>query len=195
MSESDDRKRISALRAEIRQHDFRYYVLDRPTIPDAEYDALMRELQALEEKHPDWVTPDSPTQTVGAPPSHAFETVEHRVPMLSLDNAFDEEEFAAFDRRVRDRLGSEAPVTYQAEPKFDGLALSLTYVGGTLARAATRGDGRRGEDVTDNVRTIDSVPFRLDLPENSEIEIRGEVVMTHESFAEINRRAERRGEK
>ncbi len=195
MSESDDRKRLAALRAEIRQHDFRYYVLDRPAIPDAEYDALMRELQALEERHPDWITPDSPTQTVGAPPSHAFETVEHRVPMLSLDNAFDAEEFSAFDRRVRERLGDDAPVTYQAEPKFDGLALSLTYVGGTLARAATRGDGRRGEDVTDNVRTIDSVPVHLDLPGDSEIEIRGEVVMTHEAFAEINRRAERRGEK
>ncbi|MGM0517291.1 MAG: NAD-dependent DNA ligase LigA [Pseudomonadota bacterium] len=195
MSESADRRRLEALRAEIRQHDFRYYVLDSPSIPDADYDALMRELQALEEKHPDWVTPDSPTQTVGAPPSHAFETVAHRVPMLSLDNAFDETEFADFDRRVRERLETDDPVTYHAEPKFDGLALSLTYVGGSLRRAATRGDGQQGEDVTDNVRTIDCIPFAIDLPANSEIEIRGEVVMTHESFAELNRRAERRGEK
>jgi len=195
MSDADDRRRLEALRAEIRQHDFRYYVLDRPTVSDADYDALMRELQAIEEKHPDWVTPDSPTQTVGAPPSHAFETVEHRVPMLSLDNAFDEEEFGEFDRRVRERLGSDEAVTYQAEPKFDGLALSLTYVGGQLRRAATRGDGQQGEDVTDNVRTIDVIPFAIDLPADSEIEIRGEVVMTHDSFAELNRRAERRGEK
>ncbi|MFN2381884.1 MAG: NAD-dependent DNA ligase LigA [Guyparkeria sp.] len=195
MAESDDRKRLASLRAEVNQHNFRYYVLDRPSVPDAEYDALMRELESIEKKHPDWITPDSPTQTVGAPPSHAFETVEHRVPMLSLDNAFDADEFAAFDRRVRERLGREQPVCYLAEPKFDGLAISLTYEGGVLARAATRGDGRRGEDVTDNVRTIESVPFRVDLPGNSRIEIRGEVVMTHESFAELNRRAERRGEK
>ncbi|HER34952.1 MAG TPA: NAD-dependent DNA ligase LigA, partial [Halothiobacillaceae bacterium] len=195
MNESDDRQRLAALRAEINQHNFRYYVLDRPAVPDAEYDALMRELEAIEAKHPDWITPDSPTQTVGAPPSHAFETVEHQVPMLSLDNAFDADEFAAFDRRVRERLGHDQPVTYLAEPKFDGLAISLTYEGGVLARAATRGDGRRGEDVTDNVRTIETVPFRVDLPGDSRIEIRGEVVMTHASFAEINRRAERRGEK
>jgi len=195
VSDSADRKRLAALRAEIRQHDFRYYVLDRPTVSDAEYDALMRELQALEKKHPDWVTPDSPTQTVGALPSYAFEAVAHRVPMLSLDNAFDEDEFAAFDRRVRVRLGRDEPITYLAEPKFDGLAISLTYVGGTLTRAATRGDGRRGEDVTDNVRTMDSVPYRVDLPGESEIEVRGEVVMTHQAFADINRRAEKRGEK
>lgn len=195
MSDSDDRKRLAALRAEIEQHNFRYYVLDRPTVPDAEYDALMRELEALEAKHPDWVTPDSPTRTVGAPPSHAFETVEHEVPMLSLDNAFDAGEFEAFDRRVRERLERDGPITYLAEPKFDGLAISLTYEGGVLARAATRGDGRRGEDVTANVRTIESVPYSIDLPVDSRVEIRGEVVMTHESFAELNRRAERRGEK
>ncbi|MFI9653228.1 NAD-dependent DNA ligase LigA [Guyparkeria sp. GHLCS8-2] len=195
MSDSDERKRLAALRAEINQHNFRYYVLDRPKVPDAEYDALMRELEAIEAEHPDWITPDSPTQTVGAPPSHAFETVEHQVPMLSLDNAFDADEFAAFDRRVRERLGRDEPVRYLSEPKFDGLAISLTYEGGILARAATRGDGRRGEDVTDNVRTIETVPFSIDLPADSRIEIRGEVVMTHESFAELNRRAERRGEK
>ncbi|MCL7745058.1 NAD-dependent DNA ligase LigA [Guyparkeria hydrothermalis] len=195
MSEADDRKRLAALRAELNQHNFRYYVLDQPLVADAEYDALMRELEAIEEKHPDWITPDSPTQTVGAPPSHAFETVEHQVPMLSLDNAFDEAEFEAFDRRVRDRLERDEPVCYLAEPKFDGLAISLTYEGGALVCAATRGDGRRGEDVTDNVRTIETVPFSLDLPTASRIEIRGEVVMTHRAFAEINQRAERRGEK
>jgi DNA ligase (NAD+) len=195
MSDDDDRRRLEALRAEIRQHDFRYYVLDRPVIPDADYDALMRELEAIEARHPDWITPDSPTQTVGAPPSHAFETVEHRAPMLSLDNAFDADEFNDFDRRVRERLGTDDPVTYHAEPKFDGLALSLTYVGGRLRQAATRGDGQQGEDVTDNVRTIEVIPFAIDLPVDSEIEIRGEVVMTHEDFAELNRRAERRGDK
>lgn len=195
MSEADDRKRLAALRAEISQHNFRYYVLDRPTISDAEFDRLMRELEALEDKHPEWITPDSPTQTVGAPPSHAFETVEHGVPMLSLQNAFDEAELAAFDRRVRERLGRDEPVDYLAEPKFDGLAINLTYVGGVLVRAATRGDGQRGEDVTDNVRTIESVPYSLDLPASSTIEIRGEVVMTHQAFAEINQRAVRRGEK
>ncbi|MFA7522263.1 MAG: NAD-dependent DNA ligase LigA [Halothiobacillaceae bacterium] len=195
MSEADDRKRLAALRAEISQHNFRYYVLDRPTISDADFDRLMRELEALEDKHPEWITPDSPTQTVGAPPSHAFETVEHGVPMLSLQNAFDEAELAAFDRRVRERLGRDEPVDYLAEPKFDGLAINLTYVGGVLVRAATRGDGQRGEDVTDNVRTIESVPYSLDLPASSTIEIRGEVVMTHQAFAEINQRAVRRGEK
>jgi len=195
MSDETDRKRLAALRAELNQHNFRYYVLDRPTVSDAEYDALMRELEAIEARHPERVTPDSPSQTVGAPPSHAFETVEHRVPMLSLDNAFDEAEFEAFDRRVRERLGRDEPVDYLAEPKFDGLAISLTYEGGVLARAATRGDGRRGEDVTDNVRTIESVPYALDLPAASTIEIRGEVVMTHRAFAEINQRAERRGDK
>ena len=195
MTDADDRKRLSTLRAELDQHNFRYYVLDRPTVSDAEYDELLRELEAIEQRHPDWITPDSPTQTVGAPPSHAFETVEHRVPMLSLDNAFDEAEFEAFDRRVRDRLGSDDPVSYLAEPKFDGLAISLTYENGVLVRAATRGDGRRGEDVTDNVRTIESVPYALDLPAASTIEVRGEVVMTHRAFAEINQRAERRGEK
>lgn len=110
MSEADDRKRLATLRAELNQHNFRYYVLDRPSVSDAEYDALMRELEAIEEKHPEWISPDSPTQTVGAPPSHAFETVEHRVPMLSLDNAFDEAEFEAFDRRVRERLGRDEPI-------------------------------------------------------------------------------------
>ena len=155
-----DRARMDALRREIEQHNYRYYVLDDPQVPDAEYDLLMRELQALEECHPNEVTPDSPTQRVGGEPLDGFAEVVHRVPMLSLENAFSAEELTAFDRRLRDRLGVEQ-ITYAAEPKLDGLAVSLRYEKGLLVLGATRGDGARGEDVTQGVRTIPSVPLRL----------------------------------
>ena len=154
-------EQAAALRAEIARHDYRYYVLDAPEVPDAEYDRLMRELRALERDHPELTSPDSPTQRVAGAPSAAFVALRHVVPMLSLDNAFAEAEVLDFDRRVRERLGGPAIVEYCAEPKLDGLAVSLRYENGVLVHAATRGDGLRGEDVTANVRTIRAVPLRL----------------------------------
>lgn len=156
------RQRMAALRAEIEHHDYRYHVLDDPEIPDAAYDRLMLELRTLEAQHPELVTADSPTQRVGAAPLAAFGEVVHRVPMLSLDNGFSEDDARAFDRRVRERLGDAANcLEYSAEPKLDGLAISITYRDGRLEQAATRGDGTRGEDVTANVRAIRGVPLRL----------------------------------
>ncbi len=189
------RRRCAELRELINHHNHRYYVLDEPEIPDAEYDRLMRELQDIEAQHPDLVTPDSPTQRVGAAPAEAFGQVAHEVPMLSLGNAFSDEEVTEFDRRVRDRLAS-APVEYAAEPKLDGLAVSLRYEAGRLTRAATRGDGTRGEDVTRNVRTIHAVPLRLigkDYPEV--LEVRGEVFMDSAGFERLNAAQRSKGEK
>ncbi|HHQ68738.1 MAG TPA: NAD-dependent DNA ligase LigA, partial [Halothiobacillaceae bacterium] len=186
--------RIHQLRGLIRQHNFYYYTLDDPQISDAEYDALFRELIELEQAHPELDDPNSPSKQVGAPPSTVFSAVEHRQPMLSLGNALDQSEFAAFDQRVREKLQQE-PITYLAEPKFDGLAVNLTYEHGVLIRAATRGDGQTGEDVTDNILTIRQIPTVIDLPEPSLLEIRGEVVMTHADFAALNQQRERRGEK
>ena len=190
------RERIEALRRQIDYHNYRYYVLDDPQIPDAEYDRLMRELRALEEEYPELVTPDSPTQRVGARPLDSFAEVEHRIPMLSLDNAFSDEELDDFDRRVRERLKMEGPVVYAAEPKLDGLAISLRYEQGRLVQGATRGDGWHGEDVTQNVRTIPAIPLRLigeGWPEV--LEVRGEIFMSKKGFEELNRRQIRRGEK
>ena len=187
--------RIARLREQIDHHNHLYYVLDAPEIPDSEYDRLMRELQALEQQHPQLVTPDSPTQRVGALPLQAFEEVEHRIPMLSLDNAFSDEELDDFDRRVRDRLGS-ASVSYAAEPKLDGLAISIRYEDGLLVQAATRGDGRSGENVTQNVRTIQSVPLRLygkGWPKV--LEVRGEIFMPKAGFEKLNQRQRDLGEK
>lgn len=189
-------QRIEQLRSEIDDHNYRYYVLDEPAVPDAEYDRLMRELQDLETKYPDLVTPDSPTQRVGAMPSNTFESVTHRVPMLSLDNAFSAEELTDFDRRVRDRLKREETVEYVAEPKLDGLAVSLHYENGLLVRAATRGDGYTGEDITANIRTIYSVPLRLrgkGWP--AMVEVRGEVYMPKAGFEKLNQDLTDRGEK
>ncbi|MEN8821287.1 MAG: NAD-dependent DNA ligase LigA, partial [Abyssibacter sp.] len=156
---SDAAQRIAALRTELHAHAHRYYVLDEPSIPDADYDRLYRELEALEAEHPELITPDSPTQRVGAPPDQAFAPIAHRVPMLSLSNAFGEQEVLDFDRRARERAEVEA-LRYVVEPKMDGLAVSLTYEDGQLVQAATRGDGRTGEDVTANVRTIRRLPLR-----------------------------------
>jgi DNA ligase (NAD+) len=187
--------RAADLRRLIDHHNYRYYVLDDPEIPDAEYDRLLRELQALEAEYPDFATPESPTQRVGAEPLEAFAEVEHRLPMLSLENALEEGEMRAFDRRVRERLGVTS-VNYLAEPKLDGLAISLTYEEGALTRAATRGDGHRGEDVTAQVRTIRAVPLRL----RGEgwpglMEVRGEVFLPKAGFEAINERARREGGK
>ncbi len=187
-------QRAAELRRELDEHNYRYYVLDAPSVPDAEYDRLMRELVALESQHPELVTPDSPTQRVGAQPLAAFTEFEHLEPMLSLGNAFDADAVHDFDRRIRELLDVSA-VDYVAEPKLDGLAVSLTYRDGRLAVAATRGDGRRGEEVTQNVRTIRAVPLRLRGPVPPLVEVRGEVYMTRSGFADYTRRAEARGEK
>src|ERR1700730_18216812 len=152
-------QQIEALREELRHHEHLYYALDAPEISDAEYDVLMNRLKKLEEEHPELVTADSPTQRVGGEISGQFAKVRHRSPMLSLQNAFDEEEIRAWDRRVRAVVGDQ--VTYVCELKIDGLAMSLTYAGGQLTRAATRGDGMTGEDVTANVRTLRSVPLTV----------------------------------
>ena len=189
------RERIQALRARIEDHNYRYYVLSEPVISDAEYDRLLRELEALEAEHPHLVTPDSPTQRVGAAPASGFESVSHAVPMLSLANAFSAEEVAEFDRRVRERLDVEQ-VRYAVEPKLDGLAIALRYENGRLVLAATRGDGRTGEDVTGNVRTIRSVPLKLrgtGVPEI--LEVRGEVFMRRSGFEHLNQGLAAQGQK
>ena len=196
MTKSDPSQQINALREQLNEHNYNYYVLDEPAIPDAEYDRLMRELTALEQAHPQLITPDSPTQRVGGAPLGGFDEVAHERPMLSLDNAMNADEFAAFDKRVRDRLKTSDPVEYACEPKLDGLAVSLLYEAGLLVRAATRGDGQTGEDITQNVRTIRSIPLKLrgdDVPER--IEIRGEVYMPLAGFEAYNERAREQGEK
>ena len=188
--------RLAALRDQIRHHEERYYVHDDPEIADAEFDTLVRELRALEAAHPELVTPDSPTQRVGGRPVEGFATVAHRAPMLSLDNAYTEEELRAFDERVRKGLGGgSAPVTYVAELKIDGLSIALTYEGGVLVRGATRGDGVRGEDVTSNVRTIRAIPLRLrqGTPAGT-LEVRGEVFLPRAAFARVNQERAEAGE-
>ena len=179
---------VAQLRLELNEHNHRYYVLDAPVITDQAYDRLLRRLQQLEQEFPELVTADSPTQRVGSAPASHFETVAHEVPMLSLDNAFDDEELLSFDRRLRDKLERDSALGYCAEPKLDGLAVSLLYEAGKLLRAATRGDGRSGENITANARTIATVPLRLmgdNLPRR--IEIRGEVYMDLEGFDALNR--------
>jgi DNA ligase (NAD+) len=190
--------RIEALRKEIDYHNRQYYVYDAPVIPDAEYDRLMRELQSLEQQHPELITPDSPTQRVGDAPLEGFDEVAHRVPMLSLDNAFSEQEMNEFERRIRDRLKltTDEAIHYLAEPKLDGLAVNLRYEQGRLVQGATRGDGSRGEDVTSNVRTIKAIPLKLDGKDWPEVvEIRGEVFMPRQGFEALNARARESGEK
>lgn len=189
------RRRVAALRAEIARHDYRYYALDDPEIPDAEYDKLLRELKRLEAAHPELVSADSPTQRVAGAPSAAFGEVVHEVPMLSLDNAFEDTEVAAFDRRACERLALAGPLEYWAEPKLDGLAVTAIYRNGELAQAATRGDGFKGEDVTANVRTIRSFPLRLQGKAPSVLEVRGEVFMPLRGFERLNREAGARGDK
>lgn len=192
--------RAETLRAALHAHNHAYYVLDAPTISDARYDALLRELQALEQAHPDLIVPDSPTQRVGSQPLEAFRPARHAVAMLSLGNAFDESEVAAFDQRVHDTLsaaglvGPDEPVTYQAEYKFDGLAVNIRYEHGHLVQAATRGDGLTGEDITQNVRTIRSVPLRLQHEVPDVLEVRGEVFMHRADFEALNRTRQEDGD-
>lgn len=188
-------RRAAELREAIDHHNYRYYVLDDPTVADAEYDALLRELEALEADHPELVTADSPTQRVGAEPSEAFGEVRHDLPMLSLANIFSEQALLDFDRRVRDRLG-DGEVDYVCEPKLDGLSVSLRYENGRLAQAGTRGDGRVGEDITANLRTVRSVPLRLHGgPGPGRLEVRGEVVIRKRDFERLNRQRLAAGER
>jgi len=188
-------KRADELRAQLAELNYRYYVLDDPEVPDAEYDRLMVELRALEARHPEIVTPDSPTQRVSGEAAPQFGAIRHRLPMLSLRNAFAEEEVADFDRRVRERLQTLDDIDYMAEPKLDGLAITISYEEGRLARAATRGDGATGEDVTANVRTIRSVPLLLKGRAPALLETRGEVFMPLAGFRKLNEAARERGEK
>ncbi|WP_085903149.1 NAD-dependent DNA ligase LigA [Yersinia enterocolitica] len=189
-------QQINQLRTSLRHHEHLYHVLDAPEIPDAEYDRLMQQLRELEAQHPELITNDSPTQRVGAAPLDAFEQVKHEVPMLSLDNVFDEESYLAFDKRVHDRLKRADPLTFCCELKLDGLAVSLLYEDGELVRAATRGDGTTGENITANVRTIRAIPLRLqgdNIPRR--VEVRGEVFMPLAGFEQLNNEARRKGGK
>ncbi len=188
-------ERIARLLELLEHHNYRYYVLDAPEIPDAEYDRQFRELQALEAEHPEAASPDSPTQRVGAQPQSAFASVVHALPMLSLNNAFADEDVVAFDRRVREGLGGIEQVEYAVEPKFDGLAISLTYSNGRLAVGATRGDGATGEEVTPNLRTVRSIPLTLAGPVPTTLEVRGEVLMLRRDFDRLNEEQRAREEK
>lgn len=188
--------KITALQTTLRHHEYQYHVMDSPEVPDAEYDRLMRELRDLEAAHPELITPDSPTQRVGAAPLGAFEQVRHEMPMLSLDNTFDEEGYLAFYKRVQDRLKNRDDITFCCELKLDGLAVSLLYENGLLVRAATRGDGTTGENITVNVRTIRAIPLRLhgdNIP--ARVEVRGEVFMPQAGFEALNEEARRKGSK
>ncbi|MFZ9196002.1 MAG: NAD-dependent DNA ligase LigA [Burkholderiales bacterium] len=180
------RARAARLREDIEQHNYRYYVLDDPLISDADFDRLFRELQSLEVEHPELLTADSPTQRVGGAPAAEFSQATHRQPMLSLNNAFEDSEVEAFDRRIREALGTDL-VEYAVEPKFDGLAISLVYEKGLLIRGATRGDGYTGEDVTANLRTVRSIPLHLPEGAPEVLEVRGEVLMLRDDFEQLNR--------
>jgi DNA ligase (NAD+) len=186
--------RIQQLRDDIRRHEELYYVHAAPEISDADFDAMMRELQQLEAAHPELQSPDSPTQRVGGRPVEGFPTVEHLAPMLSLDNAYNEEELRAFDERVRRGLGTSDAIAYAAELKIDGLSIALTYENGRLVRGATRGDGTRGEDVTANVRTVRAIPLTLKNAPAGRIEIRGEVYLSKSAFDRINQEQAAAGE-
>ena len=193
MGTTDVRAQIEELRRELNYHNYLYYALDAPTIPDAEYDRMLRRLGELEGERPELVTPDSPTQRVGTSPSQGFEEVQHALPMLSLANAFDLDELKTWHRRVKNLLG-DVEFDMVCELKIDGLAVSLIYEDGHLVRGATRGDGHRGEDVTSNLRTIRSIPLSLMGEVLPSLEVRGEVYMPIESFRRMNEDRITRGE-
>ncbi len=186
--------RISVLKDEIEKHNYLYYVMDQPEISDAEYDRLMQELIRIEQEHPESLTPDSPTQRVGGAPLHVFNSVRHRVPLLSLDNAFGRDDLRAFDERIKRGLELDGEVEYTAELKIDGLTVALSYENGLLVQAATRGDGAEGEEVTANVKTIKSVPLRLPNGEGMNLGVRGEVYLKKADFEALNRQREKKGE-
>jgi DNA ligase (NAD+) len=195
MTQRSVQSRVIELRKLIDHHNYLYHTLDSPEISDAEFDRLMNELKQLEAEHPDLITPDSPTQRVGSAPVSELAEVIHTTPMLSLDNAFTDEDVVAFDRRIRERLETDQIIEYAAEPKLDGLAVSIRYEHGRLVQAATRGDGTRGEDVTHNVRTVKAVPLRLRDGAPELLEVRGEIFMPVAGFKEMNRKALEKGEK
>lgn len=189
-------KKIEKLRHEINEHNYHYHVLDEPIISDAEYDQLFRELQQLEHLHPEYVTADSPTQRIGAKTRREFKEVKHELPMLSLENAFTDDDVLLFDKRIHERLEETRAIEYTAEPKLDGLAVALLYAKGKLVQAATRGDGETGEDITENIRTLKMVPLHLrgdDYPDL--LEVRGEVFISKNGFLELNKRAAALNEK
>ncbi|OAN13929.1 DNA ligase (NAD(+)) LigA [Photobacterium jeanii] len=189
-------QQLETLRQQLTYHGYRYYVEDNPEIPDAEYDRMMQQLLAIEAEHPEWVTDDSPSQRVGGTPLDGFTQIQHELPMLSLDNAFNDEELKAFEKRLLDRLPAASAMTFCGEPKLDGLAVSLMYENGVLTQAATRGDGTTGENITANVRTIRSIPLKLrgeGWP--ARLEVRGEVFMPKAGFEALNERAIKKGEK
>ncbi|MFQ5864526.1 MAG: NAD-dependent DNA ligase LigA [bacterium] len=197
MTQEEAAKKIEELREQLNYHNYRYYVLDDPEISDAEYDRLLRELQDLEKEFPDLITPDSPTQRVGAPPLEAFQTVSHTIPMLSLDNAFGDAEVREFDARVKRLLGSTEDVEYVIEPKIDGVAVELVYDNGIFTVGSTRGDGYVGEDITQNLKTIKSIPLRLisrEVPVPDKLEVRGEVYYSTSGFVKLNKEREAKGE-
>src|SRR5438874_5480763 len=195
-TQKDVQKRLDELREQVNHHLYRYHVLDEPEVSDAEYDRLFDELVELEREHPDLATPDSPTQRVGAAPSERFQKVEHLTPMGSLEKVTDDESLFKWADDLRKRLDSDEPVAYVIEPKIDGLAINLTYENGLLTRGATRGDGVQGEDVTVNLRTIPSIPLRMqgdDAP--GVLEVRGEVYMPLSGFRELDERIAELGQK
>ncbi|UXN37047.1 NAD-dependent DNA ligase LigA [Avibacterium paragallinarum] len=197
MIEQSPAQQIEQLRQTLRHHEYQYHVLDNQQIPDAEYDRLFNQLKALEQAYPEFADPHSPTQRVGAKPLAGFAPVTHEIPMLSLDNAFSDEDFAAFVKRIQDRLGVlPDPLTFCCEPKLDGLAVSILYENGVLTQAATRGDGTTGEDITANIRTIRNIPLQL-LTDNppDRLEVRGEVFMPQAGFEKLNETALAKGEK
>ncbi|OAQ15602.1 NAD-dependent DNA ligase LigA [Bibersteinia trehalosi Y31] len=188
---------LEQLRETLRNYEYHYHVLDNPLVPDAEYDRLMNELKNLEWQHPEFITPDSPTQRVGAKPLDGFAQIQHELPMLSLDNAFNDEDLDGFLKRIEDRIGVNAnQLEFCCEPKLDGLAVSILYVDGILTQAATRGDGTTGEDITANIRTIRNIPLKLNTPNPPHrLEVRGEVFMPHNGFEKLNQTALEKGEK
>ncbi|MCW9028164.1 MAG: NAD-dependent DNA ligase LigA, partial [Kangiella sp.] len=193
---SELEKRVAELRVTLDNYNYQYYVLDDPSVPDAEYDRLLRELQQIELEHPELVSSDSPTQRVGAKPDNGFQEVTHELPMLSLDNAMSDEELVSFNKRIQDRLKTTDKIEYVCEPKLDGLAVSLLYENGQLIRGATRGDGTTGENITLNVRTIRAIPLKLRGKKTPErIEIRGEVFMPKSVFESLNEEAREQGAK
>ncbi len=196
MSQKSIQEQLNTLRQTLEQYNYEYYVLDAPTVPDSEYDRTLKALIELEKVHPELISPTSPTQRVGGVPLEKFDQVKHLKPMLSLDNVFGEEDLQAFEQRLQDRLKDKSPIDYVLEPKLDGIAVSLLYQAGKLARAATRGDGETGEDITQNVRTIGSVPLTLrgsGWPDT--LEVRGEIYLPKKGFEALNDNARAKGEK
>lgn len=192
----DVKKKTAELRRQIEEHNYRYHVLDAPIISDETFDKLFRQLQALEAAHPEYITPDSPTQRVGAAPLKMFKQIQHDIPMLSLENAFTPEDVVAFDKRIHDRLGIQSDIEYCCEPKLDGIAISIRYENGKLLQASTRGDGTTGEDVTNNIKTINMIPLNLrEKHPPALLDVRGEVFMTREGFKKLNDDAMKTGQK